>query len=56
MKPHIDEAWRSLRLADRDITAFDLLKNQPEVHTQLWLKTPKRLTGSRGQCTRASSG
>ena len=35
MKPHIDEAWRSLRLADRDITAFDLLKNEPEVHVSI---------------------
>ena len=35
MKPHIDEAWRSLRLADRDITAFDLLKDEPEVHVSI---------------------
>ena len=35
MKPHIDEAWRSLRLADRDITAFDLLKYEPEVHVSI---------------------
>lgn len=26
MKPHIEEAWRALALADRDITAFDILR------------------------------
>jgi HEPN domain-containing protein len=30
MKPHIDEALRSLRLADRDIKAFEILKAEPE--------------------------
>lgn len=32
MKPHIEEAWRALRLADRDIQAFYVLKESPEVH------------------------
>lgn len=31
MKPHIEEAWRALRLADRDITAFNVLK-ESEAH------------------------
>lgn len=26
MKPHLEEAWRLLRLADRDLTAFDILR------------------------------
>ena len=26
MKPHLEEAWRSLRLADRDVQAFDILR------------------------------
>jgi len=32
MKPHIEEAWRALQLADRDITAFNILSKEPEVH------------------------
>ena len=35
MQPHIEEAWRSLRLADRDITAFDILKEQPAAHVSI---------------------
>jgi HEPN domain-containing protein len=30
MKPHIEEAWRALRLADRDIKVFDILMEEPE--------------------------
>lgn len=32
MKPHIEEALLSLRLADRDIKAFEVLSKDPEVH------------------------
>lgn len=32
MRPHIDEAWRSLTLADRDIVAFEVLRDNPKVH------------------------
>ena len=32
MKPHIEEALLSLRLADRDIKAFEVLIKDPEVH------------------------
>lgn len=32
MKPHIEEALLSLRLADRDIKAFEVLSGDPEVH------------------------
>ena len=32
MNPHIEEAWRALRLADRDIHAFRVLKNDPDSH------------------------
>ncbi len=35
MKPHFEEAWRSLRLADRDIQAFDVLKQSPRVHISM---------------------
>lgn len=35
MKPYLEEAWRSLRLADRDIQAFDVLKARPEVHISM---------------------
>jgi HEPN domain-containing protein len=31
MKPHIEEARRSLRLAGRDISAFRVLKNSPGI-------------------------
>ena len=30
MKPHIEEAWRALRLADRDIKVFEILMKEPE--------------------------
>ena len=32
MKPHVEEALLSLRLADRGIKAFEVLSNEPEVH------------------------
>jgi HEPN domain-containing protein len=32
MEPHLEEAWRALRLADRDIKAFEILKQEPEAH------------------------
>ena len=32
MKPHIEEAQRALRLADRDIYAFTVLKKEPKAH------------------------
>ncbi len=35
MEPHLEEAWRSLRLADRDIKAFEVLKKEPEVHLSI---------------------
>lgn len=35
MRPHIEEAWRSLRLADRDITAFTILTQEPEAHISI---------------------
>jgi hypothetical protein len=35
MQPHIDEAWRSLRLADRDITAFHILRSDPAAHVSI---------------------
>jgi len=35
MKPHLEEAWRSLRLADRDIKAFEILKEEPEAHLSI---------------------
>ena len=35
MKPHLEEAWRSLRLADRDIQAFDVLQAKPEIHISI---------------------
>ena len=31
MMPHLEEAWRSLRLADRDVQAFDILR-ESEAH------------------------
>ena len=37
MKPHIEEAWRALRLADRDIKAFDILMEEPEAHLSVVL-------------------
>jgi len=35
MKPHIEEAWRALRLADRDIQAFHVLEKSPAVHLSI---------------------
>ncbi len=32
MKPHIEEAQRALRLANRDIYAFTVLKKEEDVH------------------------
>lgn len=32
MKPHIEEALLSLRLADRDTKAFEVLSDDPDVH------------------------
>ncbi len=37
MKPHIEEAWRALRLADRDIKVFDILMEEPEAHLSIVL-------------------
>ena len=34
MKPHLDEAWRALRLAERDIQALDVLK-ESHVHLSI---------------------
>ena len=35
MKPHIEEAWRSLQLADRDIKVFEILSDEPEAHLSI---------------------
>ncbi len=35
MQPHLEEAWRSLELADRDITAFHILSQEPEAHLSI---------------------
>jgi len=35
MKPHVEEALLSLRLADRDVKAFEVLSNDPEVHQSI---------------------
>jgi HEPN domain-containing protein len=35
MKPHLEEAWRALRLADRDITAFQILAREPAAHISI---------------------
>ncbi len=32
MQPHIEEAQRSLKVADRDITAFNILNEDPDAH------------------------
>ena len=32
MSPNLEEAWRSLRLADRDIRAFEVLNQDGSVH------------------------
>ena len=47
MKPHIEEALLSLRLADRDIKAFEVLSNDPEVHLSVaCFLTPSKLLKS----------
>ncbi len=35
MLPHLEEAWRALQLADRDITAFHVLSKEPEAHLSI---------------------
>jgi HEPN domain-containing protein len=35
MQPHLEEAWRALQLADRDITAFHILNQEPEAHLSI---------------------
>ncbi len=35
MKPHIEEAWRSLQMADRDIKVFEILSDEPEAHLSI---------------------
>lgn len=35
MKAHLEEAWRSLLLADRDIKAFQVLREEPEIHSSI---------------------
>ncbi|WP_058868414.1 HEPN domain-containing protein [Chloracidobacterium thermophilum] len=35
MRPHLEEAWRLLRLAERDIKAFEVLKEAPDVHPSI---------------------
>ncbi len=35
LPPHIEEAQRSLRMAERDSTAFDVLLNSGEVHLSI---------------------
>jgi HEPN domain-containing protein len=35
MQPHLEEAWRALQLADRDITAFYILSQEPEAHLSI---------------------
>jgi HEPN domain-containing protein len=37
MKPHIEEAWRALRLADRDIKVFHILLDESEAHLSIVL-------------------
>jgi HEPN domain-containing protein len=37
MKPHIEEAWRALRLADRDKQVFDILMQEPAAHLSIVL-------------------
>ena len=37
MKPHIEEAERALRLADRDATVFEILAAEPEAHLSIVL-------------------
>jgi hypothetical protein len=35
MQPHLEEAWRALQLADRDITAFRILSQEPDAHLSI---------------------
>jgi HEPN domain-containing protein len=35
MKPHIEEAWHALRLADRDIKVLEILTQEPGVHISM---------------------
>lgn len=35
MSPHIEEAWRALHLADRDIHAFHVLDEDPDCHRSI---------------------
>jgi len=35
MNLHLDEAWRALRLADRDIRAFEVLREDGETHASI---------------------
>lgn len=35
MKPHVEEAVQVLRIAARDVQAFDVLKETPEVHISI---------------------
>lgn len=35
MPPHLEEAFRALRLADRDIEAFLVLREAPRVHSSI---------------------
>lgn len=35
MQPHLEEAWRALQLADRDIMAFHILSKEPEAHLSI---------------------
>ena len=35
MTPHLEEAWRALRLADRDIYAFNVLSDDDDAHLSI---------------------
>ena len=35
MPPHLEEAFRALRLADRDIEAFDVLRKASHIHSSI---------------------
>ncbi len=35
MPPHLEEAFRALRLADRDIEAFAVLRKAPHIHSSI---------------------
>jgi hypothetical protein len=53
MTPQREEALRSLRLADRDIAAFEALLQHPEVPSATRSRRSRR--ASRLCCSRASS-